>query len=163
MVCFQYLNKPVQTRQRLRYGDKLVRNFVANKAPQKQAQVLELYHHAQQRLNQGLKQHHRLRQQNKRLTMGLKQSLTDQRRAENRTKIQLGGLIIKAGLTAQIGLKMGDDLQLDERARVKATIILGALIEAYERAQDDDTLVELWRIRGEQMFMRDYITDKEQR
>ena len=95
--------------------------------------------------------------------MGIKQSLTDQRRAENRTKIQLGGLIIKAGLTAQIGLKMGDDLQLDERARGKATIILGALIEAYERAQDDDTLVELWRIRGEQMFMCDYITDKEQR
>ena len=95
------------------------------------------------------------------MTMLHKQSLTDQRRAENRTKIQLGGLIIKAGLTAQIDLKMGDDLQLDSNARDKATIILGALIEACERAQDDDTLINLWRIRGEQMFMRDYIIDKD--
>ena len=89
--------------------------------------------------------------------------LTDQRRAQNRTKIQLGGLMIKAGFTHQLGINGGDDLQLDPSARDKATLILGALIEACERAQDDPDLVNLWRIRGEQLFRRDYIVDKESR
>ena len=37
---------------------------------------------------------------------------TKERRAETRTKIQLGGLVMKSGLADLLNIQPGDDLQL---------------------------------------------------
>ncbi len=62
---------------------------------------------------------------------------TADRKAENRTKIQLGGLILKAGLASHLEIEPGDDLQLDPVAREKATTLLGVLLHITEQLKND--------------------------
>lgn len=57
------------------------------------------------------------------------QALNAKRKAETRTKIQLGGLLIKSGLVGAFSIQIGADLQLDEQEREKAMILLSALID----------------------------------
>ena len=59
------------------------------------------------------------------------------RKAENRTKIQLGGLILKSGLAELLEINPGDDLQLDPIGREKATILLGVLLYITEQLKND--------------------------
>ncbi|MBN9344244.1 MAG: conjugal transfer protein TraD [Candidatus Paracaedimonas acanthamoebae] len=59
------------------------------------------------------------------------------RKAENRTKIQLGGLILKSGLASFLEIEPGKDLQLDPIAREKATTLLGALLYVTEHLNND--------------------------
>jgi len=42
--------------------------------------------------------------------------------------IQLGGLLVKSGITEKLGIKIGADLQKDENQRKKAYALLGMLI-----------------------------------
>ena len=70
---------------------------------------------------------------------------TKERRAETRTKIQLGGLVIKSGLAELLNIQPGDDLQLYEEHFDKAAILLGALLEASEFLDDKKTE---WQWRG---------------
>ncbi len=88
---------------------------------------------------------------------------TDQRKAENRTKIQLGGLILKSGLADFLSIVPGDDLQLDSTKWDQATILLGALIESVERGRDDVALKETWAFLGEKEMRLSFITDKHSR
>jgi len=67
----------------------------------------------------------------------LKRFEVSDRKAENRTKIQLGGLILKSGLAEFLKINPGDDLQLDPIAREKATTLLGVLLYATEQLQND--------------------------
>ncbi len=59
------------------------------------------------------------------------------RKAENRTKIQLGGLILKSGLASYLEIEPGNDLQLDPIARNKATTLLGVLLHVTEQLKND--------------------------
>lgn len=70
---------------------------------------------------------------------------TAERRAETRTKIQLGGLVIKSGLANLLAIDPGDDLQLYEDHVEKAAIILGALLEASEFLEEKRWE---WQLRG---------------
>ena len=54
------------------------------------------------------------------------------RRADARTKIQLGGLVIKSGLADAFSISQGADLQLEEAEKEKATLLLGALIDLHQ-------------------------------
>ena len=70
---------------------------------------------------------------------------TKERRAETRTKIQLGGLVMKSGLADLLNIQLGDDLQLYEEHFDKAAILLGALLDACEFLDDKKTE---WQWRG---------------
>ena len=77
--------------------------------------------------------------------------MSHQRKAENRTKIQLGGLVLKSGFAEALGIFPGADLQLDENERDKAAILLGALLEIvdtvnWENAEDQK---QLWAYKGQ--------------
>ena len=63
-----------------------------------------------------------------------KQKLLDNnfRKSQTRTKIQLGGLLLKSGLTDIVDIHQGDDLQLDFAKKDKAYILLGILANASE-------------------------------
>jgi hypothetical protein len=55
---------------------------------------------------------------------------SSQRKAETRTKIQLGGLIFKSGLADLLGIEPGEDMQFEVASLEKAAIVLGILIDA---------------------------------
>jgi len=42
--------------------------------------------------------------------------------------IQLGGLLVKSGITEKLGIKIGADLQKDEHQKKKAYTLLGMLM-----------------------------------
>ena len=52
-----------------------------------------------------------------------------QRAARTRTLIQLGGLVVKSGLTQKLGIQIGADLQQEEDQRKRAYAFLGILIQ----------------------------------
>lgn len=62
---------------------------------------------------------------------------TADRKAETRTKVQLGGLILKSGLASFLEIESGDDLQLDLIARNKATTLLGVLLYMTDQLNND--------------------------
>jgi hypothetical protein len=74
------------------------------------------------------------------------------RRAETRTKIQLGGLVFKSGLTDYLNICAGDDLQLDATKWNDAAILLGMLLDAYEHLLQDKHHDKLnhWKLLGTQ-------------
>jgi hypothetical protein len=84
----------------------------------------------------------------------------DQRRAETRTKIQLGGLLIKSGITNKFAIHIGSDLQLDEEAREKATLLLGALIEMDQNFSLHRSKTEEWAILGRAAFVEQFLAAK---
>ena len=62
---------------------------------------------------------------------------TADRKAETRTKVQLGGLILKSGLASFLEIEPGDDLQLDLLSREKATTLLGVLLYMTDQLNND--------------------------
>lgn len=85
------------------------------------------------------------------------------RKAENRTKIQLGGLILKSGLAEFLEIKVGDDLQLDPLAREKATTLLGVLLYITEQLQHDSdgALKQECSYRGMKAMMQQFLRSKD--
>ena len=61
------------------------------------------------------------------------------RKKETRTKIQLGGLLLKSGLTELLGIDQGDDLQLDLAKKEKAYVLLGILADSYNSVKDESS------------------------
>lgn len=59
------------------------------------------------------------------LTYRLKQN---QRAARTRTLIQLGGLLVKSGITEKLGIEIGADLQREEDQKKKAYVLLGMFV-----------------------------------
>jgi hypothetical protein len=74
------------------------------------------------------------------------------RRAETRTKIQLGGLVFKSGLTDYLNICAGDDLQLDANKWDDTAVILGVLLDAYEQLLKDQhhDKINHWKLLGTQ-------------
>lgn len=70
------------------------------------------------------------------------------RRAQTRTKIQLGGLVQKAGLLEPLGLHPGDDLQKDEQNFDAVATLMGAFLELSNSLCHNDAQKLLWRERG---------------
>lgn len=84
-----------------------------------------------------------------------------QRKAETRTKIQLGGLLLKSGLAEIFSISPGTDLQLDEEGREKATILLGALIDMGQNiasAHSKPFQKEEWAILGKSAFITHFLS-----
>jgi hypothetical protein len=83
-----------------------------------------------------------------------------QRKAETRTKIQLGGLLLKSGLAEVFSISSGTDLQLDEEGREKATILLGALIDMRQNIVSTHPKLpqkEEWAILGKSAFITHFL------
>jgi len=93
----------------------------------------------------------------------LKRFEVSDRKAENRTKIQLGGLILKSGLAELLEINPGDDLQLDPIAREKATTLLGVLLNATEHLQNDpdSTLKQECEYRGKKVMIQQFMKSKD--
>lgn len=72
----------------------------------------------------------------------------DQRKKETRTKIQLGGLLVKSTLPSSFDITPGDDLELDPSLKLSATIILGALLDLKKSLDDDPSLKSYWYALG---------------
>ena len=70
------------------------------------------------------------------------------RKSHTRTKIQLGGLIIKSGLADLLEINLGDDLQLDLDQRDKSYIILGILNEVTKQIQNDKSSMSYYLSKG---------------
>ena len=70
------------------------------------------------------------------------------RKSHTRTKIQLGGLIIKSGLADLLAINLGDDLQLDLDQRDKSYIILGILDEVTKQIQNDKSSMSYYLSKG---------------
>jgi hypothetical protein len=54
--------------------------------------------------------------------------MNQQRAARTRTLLQLGGLIVKSGITEELGIKIGADLQKEKEQKEKAYVLLGMFI-----------------------------------
>lgn len=83
-----------------------------------------------------------------------------QRKAETRTKIQLGGLVIKSGLTEAFSISQGVDLQLDEAEKEKATLLLGALIDLRQSMASNSltpSQKEEWAHLGKAAFVNHFL------
>ena len=59
---------------------------------------------------------------------------------ETRTKIQLGRLLMKSGITDLLDIKAGDDLQLDLNNQDKAYILLGILADCCDNIKSPSSL-----------------------
>lgn len=79
-----------------------------------------------------------------------RQGLTNMsvRKAETRTKIQLGGLIVKANLLEPLNIHLGDDLQKDEQHFDNIATLMGGLLDLAKPLQNDIAQKVLWRERG---------------
>lgn len=86
-----------------------------------------------------------------------------QRKAETRTKIQLGGLVIKSGLTDVFSISVGADLQLDLEEREKAVLLLGALIETSQNLALHPHQKEGLAVLGRAAVAEHFLTSKEDR
>jgi Conjugal transfer protein TraD len=59
------------------------------------------------------------------------------RKAHTRTKIQLGGLVVKAGLLDPLKLHLGEDLQKDEQNFDAVATLMGAFLDLADPLQND--------------------------
>lgn len=87
---------------------------------------------------------------------------TADRKADTRTKVQLGGLILKSGLASFLEIEPGDDLQLDPIAREKATTLLGVLLHITEQLQNDPegSLKQECSHRGMKSMVQQFLRSK---
>ena len=85
----------------------------------------------------------------------------NQRKAETRSKIQLGGLLIKSGIVSKFAIHIGSDLQLDPDQQEKATVLLGALIEMNQNLPSYPSKKEEWTILGRGAFVDHFLIEKE--
>lgn len=74
------------------------------------------------------------------------------RNAQTRTKIQLGGLVVKAGLIDAVNIHLGDDLQKDETCFDSVATLMGALAEIYSMLQNDRSQKILWKEKGKKIL-----------
>ena len=74
------------------------------------------------------------------------------RKAHTRTKIQLGGIIVKAGLLDPLNIHLGEDLQKDEQHFDNVATLMGAFLELANPLQNDTAQKILWRERGKKAF-----------
>ena len=72
------------------------------------------------------------------------------RKAETRTKIQLGGLIVKANLLKPLNIQLGDDLQKDEQHFDNVATLMGGLCDLAEPLKNDTAQKIIWRERGKE-------------
>ncbi len=84
----------------------------------------------------------------------------NQRKAETRSKIQLGGLLIKSGIASKFAIHIGSDLQLDPDQQEKATVLLGALIEMNQNLPPYSSKKDEWAILGRAAFVDQFLTAK---
>lgn len=70
------------------------------------------------------------------------------RKAHTRTKIQLGGLVVKAGLLDPLKLHLGEDLQKDEQNFDAVATLMGAFLDLADPLQNDTAQKILWQERG---------------
>lgn len=70
------------------------------------------------------------------------------RKAETRTKIQLGGLIVKAGLLEPLHLQTGDNLQKDEQNFDAVATLMGAFLDLADPLHNNSAQKILWKERG---------------
>lgn len=79
-----------------------------------------------------------------------RQGLTtmNQRKAQTRLKIQIGGLAQKAGLLEPLGIHPADDLQKDEQKFDAVATLMGAFLYLSDPLYHDETQKMLWRERG---------------
>lgn len=70
------------------------------------------------------------------------------RKAETRTKIQLGGLIVKSGLLEPLGIHPGDDLQKNEQNFDAVATLMGAFLDLADPLHHDAAQKMLWKERG---------------
>jgi hypothetical protein len=82
----------------------------------------------------------------KRYRQGL--SSMNYRKAHTRTKIQLGGLVVKAGLLDPLNLRLGEDLQKDEQHFDNIATLMGAFLDLANPLQNDAAQKKLWCERG---------------
>jgi hypothetical protein len=68
------------------------------------------------------------------------------RKSHTRTKIQLGGLLLKSGLTELLDIDQGDDLQIDFEKRNKAYILLGILSDSYNNIKNETSFTHFLSI-----------------
>jgi hypothetical protein len=83
-----------------------------------------------------------------RLLTQKRKTMSTNRKLETRTKIQLGGLIIKSGLADLLNIHPGDDLQSDTAKHGDAQVLLGLLVEASEKLSTDEEQREFWQKLG---------------
>lgn len=76
------------------------------------------------------------------------------RKAETRTKIQLGGLVLKSEFAEKLGIEVGDDLQLDLTKRESTEMLLGALVDMKDRLDQDPSLASSWSALGQTWFAK---------
>lgn len=76
------------------------------------------------------------------------------RKAETRTKIQLGGLIVKAGLLEPLHLQPGDNLQKDEQNFDAVATLMGAFCDLSDPLHYDHAQKLLWREKGKKALAR---------
>lgn len=84
-----------------------------------------------------------------------------QRKAETRTKIQLGGLLIKSGLADLFSITVGADLQMDIEEREKATLLLGALMDIAQHISLNEANKEEWLHLGRSAFVDHFLSAKQ--
>lgn len=73
------------------------------------------------------------------------------RTLDTRTKIQMGGLIIKSGLSQLLEIVPGDDLQLDITKRSQAHALLGLLKEAAETLEANQGSLPYYEAKGKSL------------
>lgn len=95
-------------------------------------------------------------------TFSQKKAAQSLRKQETRTKIQLGGLVIKSGLTEELGIIPGEDLQMNLEKREATEILLGLLVEATERLHQTPALQKSWQTLGQTWFSKDLFWDKKE-
>lgn len=85
------------------------------------------------------------------------------RKAETRTKVQLGGLILKSGLASFLEIELGEDLQLDFIAREKATTLLGVLLYITDQLNNnvDGSLKQECDHLGMKAMMQQFLRSKD--
>ena len=92
-----------------------------------------------------------------RLVLQTYKAKQNQRAARTRTLIQLGGLVVKSGLTKKLGIQIGADLQQEEDQRKKAYAFLGILIQQLSVDYNKEDLEKI----GRQFFADEEEIDNE--
>ncbi len=75
----------------------------------------------------------RLKSQKASLEHKQKMHTKSERMLRTRTLIQVGGLVSISGLLERFDIALGDDLQLDEKAKSKSKIVMGVLMSVIEQ------------------------------
>ena len=92
------------------------------------------------------------------LTYRLKQN---KRAARTRTLIQLGGLLVKSGITEKLGIKIGADLQRQEDQKKRAYVLLGMFVNQLIVPKRVDGIEEFEQL-GKQFLFDNQENDSDQ-